>query len=118
MHRHILLNSHILWIGVSILVWGLYILCGIPCPIAYFLGVPCPTCGVTRALFALLQGDFQGYLHYHALAVLLIFTVLLAFHIKAISKPKIKIVMIVMISAALFLNLLYYIIRLQMGFHL
>lgn len=30
------------------------------CPIHSFWGVPCPGCGITRGLFALMQGDWAG----------------------------------------------------------
>lgn len=49
----------------------------ITCPILAVTGIPCPTCGVTRALFSLLRGDFEGYFKYHPLAVPLVFSVLL-----------------------------------------
>lgn len=30
------------------------------CPIYRFLGIPCPTCGMTRAFLCLLNGDIGG----------------------------------------------------------
>lgn len=41
------------------------------CPTAFFLGVPCPGCGLTRATLALLHGDLAAALHFHPLAPLL-----------------------------------------------
>lgn len=35
------------------------------CPIKFFTGVCCPGCGMTRAAFSLLKGDFGGAFHYH-----------------------------------------------------
>jgi hypothetical protein len=37
------------------------------CPFSFFLGVPCPGCGLSRATFALLRGDVQGALAAHPL---------------------------------------------------
>lgn len=37
------------------------------CPLAYFAKTPCPGCGLSRASFAMLQGDFQGALALHPL---------------------------------------------------
>ncbi|MBR4072859.1 MAG: DUF2752 domain-containing protein [Clostridia bacterium] len=37
----------------------------IGCVWNYFLGVPCPGCGMTRALIALLRGDIITSLKYH-----------------------------------------------------
>jgi len=41
------------------------------CPTAFFFGVPCPGCGLTRATLALLRGDFAAALRFHPLAPLL-----------------------------------------------
>ncbi len=39
------------------------------CPVATFFHAPCPGCGMTRAIWQLLQGDVTASLHLHALAV-------------------------------------------------
>jgi len=39
------------------------------CPIRALLGVPCPTCGMSRAALALLRLDFAASLRYHPLLV-------------------------------------------------
>jgi hypothetical protein len=41
------------------------------CPFAVFSGLPCPGCGMSRSLFALLQGNLALALHYHPLGPLL-----------------------------------------------
>ncbi|MCH5191893.1 MAG: DUF2752 domain-containing protein [Oscillospiraceae bacterium] len=35
------------------------------CLIQRFLGFPCPTCGMTRAAFAFINGDFYASFEYH-----------------------------------------------------
>lgn len=35
------------------------------CPFKLFLGIPCPGCGMTRALFAAMRLDFAGAFNYH-----------------------------------------------------
>ena len=40
---------------------------GIGCVFLHFLGIPCPGCGMTRALLALLRLDFAAAFAYHPL---------------------------------------------------
>lgn len=35
------------------------------CPLRYWTGVPCPTCGMTRSFTALVQGDWEQAIAYH-----------------------------------------------------
>ena len=37
------------------------------CPLDFIFGIPCPTCGITRAFVSLLHGDFAGAFYYHPL---------------------------------------------------
>ena len=70
-----LLNSRpigLIVLGAVGLHSGLVML-GLPgwqCPIRHGLGIPCPGCGLSRALVALLQGDWPTSLTYHAFAPL------------------------------------------------
>jgi hypothetical protein len=41
-----------------------------PCPFLKVTGLPCPGCGLTRALFFLIKGDLKTSLTYHAFAPL------------------------------------------------
>ena len=50
------------------------------CPIRSLLGFPCPACGVSRSLAALLRLDFRASLRYHPLTVPLLLLVWFAFH--------------------------------------
>lgn len=50
-----------------VIVYGLFSLCGIGCPIKFVTGVSCAGCGMTRAWLCLLHLDIQGAFYYHPL---------------------------------------------------
>ena len=43
----------------------------IGCPIRLITGIPCPSCGITRAYISLLNGDLPKAFYYHPLFFLL-----------------------------------------------
>ncbi len=57
-------------VGAAILHAGLmtFDLPGWSCPVREQLGIPCPGCGLSRAISALLHGDWETALAFHALA--------------------------------------------------
>ena len=61
---------------------------GLPCPIKYLVGISCPGCGMTRALWSLVTLNLPAALHYHpaspALPVCLVLLVL--FKVKKMKK--------------------------------
>ncbi len=64
------LTSTLLSILAVVLVYVIFHLVGIGCPIKFVTGVSCPGCGMTRAYLALLRLDFAGAFHYHPLFLL------------------------------------------------
>lgn len=42
------------------------------CVVRFFSGIPCPSCGMTRAAFSLLRFDFSTAFHYHPLVYLVL----------------------------------------------
>ena len=60
------------------------------CPSSYFLGIPCPGCGMTRAFLSLLHLDFKTAFFYHPLFPVVIIAIIFYFlnylHIITLSK--------------------------------
>jgi Protein of unknown function (DUF2752) len=52
-----------------------YRLSFLKCPLKSLIGIPCPTCGMTRSLVAIAQGNFHAAIEYHLFgpAIFLIF---------------------------------------------
>lgn len=78
----------------------------IHCPIAYIFGVPCPTCGMTRAMISLIRLDFAAYISYHPLALPMTLAIWFLIHLKLFKK---KTLITVASLSVVVLNFLYYI---------
>ena len=82
------------------------------CPLDYILGIPCPMCGMTRAVITAVSGDFVGAFHYHPLWIVIIIGVLfiILYELRVIKIPKIAFNIICVILGVLLV--LCYIVRL------
>ena len=73
-------NKYKLLIIILLSLTGIFILSAFHfyiCPLYFLFGIPCPTCGITRALLCLLKLDIVGSFYYHALWPFVIIFVLL-----------------------------------------
>ena len=81
------------------------------CPISFFFGIPCPLCGIVRAIVSVFHFDFKAAFYYHALWPIVVFGVPLYFlfikNNKKITKKNKDIILIFV--SILFLG--YFIIR-------
>ncbi len=82
----------------------------LPCPILVITSVPCPTCGMTRAFFAFLQGDFAAYLYRNAMALPVAAAIVCTVFAEAFVRAKPWLYGCA--SAVLAVNFLYYLGRL------
>ena len=102
------MNRHILYIATICLFVFIVTIIQIGCPIFYLVGIQCPTCGVTRALFSLMHFDVAGYFYYHPLAIPLVLSVLLMLHLKILKRKR---VIYGFVAVTLILNTALYIVR-------
>ncbi|HHX69363.1 MAG TPA: DUF2752 domain-containing protein [Gallicola sp.] len=90
---------HLLVILIIIFYYFLLHILEVTCLIRGTTNIPCPGCGSTRAMLALLRGDFKGYIYYHPGAILILLTVFVAFHseslFKVINKKTVNIFIII-----------------------
>ena len=101
---------------VAIGVLGVLILLDIyKCPFKALTGIPCPGCGMTRAVLFACKGDFRKAFHYHPLWIIAVPLVLVEIlNEMGIIKIPLKINNVILIIAGALL-LVVYIIRLCTG---
>ena len=102
------LKIHVPIFALLLLLFYLFYALDITCPILFLTGIPCPTCGCTRALASLLVGDIEAYLDYQPFAPVLLLSVLLMLHQRFFSKRPLY----AFVFSVLILNTAYYAYRL------
>lgn len=86
-----------------------------PCIILKLTGIPCPTCGTTRAMISLIKGNINDYLEYQPFALPLVIAVITAICMKAIRNKKLARAYIYIV---IFSNFIYYLFKLARWFFL
>lgn len=107
------LPKHILLISVLSAVLLLLWLTGLGCPFRALFGIPCPTCGMTRALLSLLRLDLAGYARYNIMALPAALAVLAGLHRKRLRISRRVLDAFLILTASLTFAL--YIVRLIFG---
>ena len=71
------------------------------CPFNRLTGLTCPGCGSTRALFALVRGNFSEYFAYNPFALLLLAMLFILPHLKMFGRFKSPFTVFCILTAAL-----------------
>ena len=79
---------HIFLSVVLSAVLALYLSGRLACPLRRFAGIPCPLCGMSRSIFALLRGQFALSVQLHPMTIPLLTAVFLAVHARLLSKLR------------------------------
>ena len=85
-----------------------FVFSDITCLVKLFVGVPCPTCGMTRALLSFVKLDFYSYFYYNAFALPVFFATGVVLFSTRLYKCFSYLIIFV-----LSLNLVYYVYRLS-----
>ena len=72
--------KHILYIFLLFIIFLVLYFLKIPCFFRFFTGIPCPSCGMTRAFSSLLKFNFRESFYYHPLLIPALFTAFIAIH--------------------------------------
>lgn len=105
--KRIILTLFLMSCYISIITY----IFGMSCPLKILFGIPCPGCGMTRAIIAILQLDFQAALHYHPMIVFLPF---LAYIMIQIIAGKVTKKLINLLAFIVLLFLVTYCLRLYL----
>lgn len=74
--------------GALFLIYMVFILSGISCPIKFLTGISCAGCGMTRACISALKLDFATAFYYHPLWISLPFTAFFLIYFKLKNNNK------------------------------
>ena len=108
---------NIKWAFICICLWIEFMkfIFGAMCPLVIITGLPCPGCGMTRAMFSVFKFDFEAASSYNLCIFLWIGLALWwAFfrYIKEKTAPGIKLIL----GVVIFITIIYYIIRMKNSF--
>lgn len=80
--------SWLIAVGVTVIIFAVMIVWGLPCPIKYVTGISCAGCGMTRAVLSAIGGEFSGAFYYHPLWFLLPIVAVILSVAKIIKKDR------------------------------
>lgn len=101
-----LLLKHIILLLIILLYMAMCTFIG--CPFKYIFKIPCPTCGVTRSILALLRLDFKSSFCYNPMTIPLLVVTFLSIHIKLFKAKKLIIALTISVAVV---NLVIFLFR-------
>lgn len=72
--------KHIFYILSLLIIFFILYILKIPCFFRFLTGVPCPSCGMTRAFMALIKLKLTDSFYYHPLLIPSLITAFIAIH--------------------------------------
>ena len=84
---------------------------GLTCALKFLFHIPCPTCGVTRALCSFAKGNWNGYVKYNVMAIPLLSAVWLLLNIEFFNRKRI---ICFFAYTVLVINIFYYVGRITL----
>ncbi|MDD2371038.1 MAG: DUF2752 domain-containing protein [Firmicutes bacterium] len=108
-----IIGFHLLFLGLGIFFLYIFYLMDISCLLRYLTGIPCPTCGATRAMFSLFRLDFFDYFYFNPMALPLVIAFLAVFHINLY--PQRNKMVYIYVGIVVVLTIILYVYRLFNG---
>lgn len=109
-----IIREHVIILAVICSFVALSEMFGLRCPIYMLFHIPCPTCGVTRAMVSLVKLDFAAYMKYNPMALPMCAAVLGMIEVRCFRR---KLPVYIFSIGTAVLNLIYWAVRLHIGDH-
>lgn len=75
-----IIRKHIFYILLLLIIFAILYFFKVPCFFRFFTGIPCPSCGMTRAFSSLIKLNFRESFYYHPLLIPSLIAAFIAIH--------------------------------------
>ncbi len=75
-----IIMKHIFYILLLLIIFAILYFFKISCFFRFFTGIPCPSCGMTRAFLSLIKLNLRESFYYHPLLIPSLFAAFIAIH--------------------------------------
>ena len=108
---------HTLKTGIVCVIILIFLLLFFKCPMKLFFDIPCPGCGMTRAIISLLKFDFKASFTYNPLAIFVILALVYYIFIRKFAKIPSKFEKLYLVLLAVSLVVLWILRMTVLGFN-